>query len=120
VRSGDANGALVVHDRAEDFRALHDPDALHPRGIHLGVLPFDGGSDHDEVVARDVRRVVTDGDGDPAAGQQIGRGGPLQIAPRDLDAGAGEDLRQSTHPDPADADEMDGANLIKNHPDEFS
>ena len=59
-------GALRVDDRAEHLGALHDPDAAAARRVDLGVLALDGGGDHDQVVAVDVRGVVSDGDGDAA------------------------------------------------------
>ena len=54
-----------------------------------------------------------------ARAEKLGRGARPQIAARHGDAGACEDLGEATHSDSADADEMNGFNVVQIHPDRY-
>ena len=63
---------------------------------------------------------MADGDVDAATCQELGGGAALQIASRHRNPGFRQDLGDATHSDPADADEMNGPNVIKIHSDLIS
>ena len=117
VRAGDADGALAVDELAEHLRPADHTNPPLVRRIDLGVLPFDGGGDDDGVDAVQVGRVVADGDTDAAAHEEIGGRGGAEIASGYRYSRVLEDFGDATHPDSADADEMDVFYVTKMHSD---
>ena len=115
VRAGHADAALLVDDLAEELLALHDPDAAGAGGVDLLVLRPDRAGDDDEVDAVEVGGGVAEGDRDAALAEEVGGGGALQVAAGDGHALAAQDLSNATHPDAADADEMNVLNVFKIH-----
>ena len=120
MRPGDADPALAAHDLAEHFGPPRDRDSAAARLIDLVMRSLDRRRDDDEVDALEVLAVVPDDDGNAPALQQVSGRRRLQIAPRHRDPRLRENLGDATHSDPADADEMNGPNLIKIHSDLIS
>ena len=84
------------------------------------VDAFHGRGDDDQIDAFEMRRVVSDGDVDAARGKEFGGCALFQIASRHRDPRFRQDPGDATHSDPANADEMNGPNLIKIHSDLIS
>ena len=122
VRAGDADGALLVDDRAEHLGALHDRGCRCARAASSSaLLAFDRGGDDDEIDARRGAR-------DRGRWRRRRRGWRrssvaaerFEVASGDGDSRLRQDLGDATHSDSADADEMNGPNLIKIHPELIS
>ena len=80
MRSGYTDGTLAVHELAEHLRPPDDPHPALPRLIHLGIVPLDGGGDDDGIHAVHVGGVMTDGDSDATAQEELGRCGMAEVA----------------------------------------
>ncbi len=109
--AGDGDAARLVDEGSEHLLALEHREAARQRGVDFGVLSLHRRGDDDQVGAVEMGGVVTDGDVDPARGQQVGGRGGLEVAAGDANAPRSEDLRNATHSDSADADEMNVLNV---------
>ncbi len=112
MSAGHADGALAVGNLTEHLRASDHGNALACGSIDFGVCPFDGGSHHERVGTFDVSGVVADGHGDSATLEELGGRGLFEVAAGDRETLAGQDPGNATHPDSADADEMNVLNVL--------
>ena len=118
VRAADHDDALAAHEKfLEQLRQRAVTQLVLEHGFHLGIAPRNGIADHDEVgLVREVLLRVRRHHFNLPLGQKGGHG-RIHVGVR---AGDGEALLLhggggGSHGSAADADEMNGANLIGKH-----
>ncbi len=100
-------GALLVGEHDEAFGAAHAEDVLFAGGDALGIFRRDGGGEHHQSGAFDVRRGVAF-EIAHAGGNIIGRGGGgHEIGAGELMSLREQETREAAHAAAADANEMD-------------
>ena len=116
VGAADGDGFAGTDEFGEDLAAVADAAGAGgfagEGGGELGVVAADGGREDDLVGVRDVRGVVSDGDGDAQGGEPAGTRRGVEVASRDLVTLRLQQHGESRHADPADTGEM---NLFSVH-----
>ena len=111
VGAGDRDAGLEAHQFGEHFGAAHHRNPALQREIDLGIAALDRGRGHDDRGVAEILRAMTDRDVDPFVAQAL-----HDIAVGDV--GALHDIAEvlhhlgdTGHADPADADEMNRADV---------
>ena len=116
VGAADGDGFAGADEFGEDLAAVADAAGAGgfagEGGGKLGVVAADGGREDDLVGVRDVRGVVSDGDGDAQGGEPASTRRGVEVASRDLVTLRLQQHGESRHADPADTGEM---NLFSFH-----
>ncbi len=115
VGAGDGDGHLIIgHDLPQEFGAgQHGDSIFHGTGV-LRVIRVDSGCvDHQADAAAYVGGALSDLDAGPFFGEPFGQGALFCIGAGDCETVLQQDLGQSAHADPPDADEMHVYGMVK-------
>ena len=113
VRAGDRHALLEPHQLGQHFRPADDGDAPRPRLDDFGIVPLHRGGDDDDRGGVDVRFGMADEDGRALLAQALDVGVVAEVGALNLMAEVEQHLGDARHADAADADEMDGADLVR-------
>ena len=113
VRAGDRDALLEPHELGEHFGAANDRNAPRARRDELGIVALHGGGNDDHRGRAEIRRVVADEHRRALLAQALDIGVVAQVRALNLAAKIDEHFRDARHADAADADEVDGADLVR-------
>ena len=113
VRAGDGDAALEAHELGEHFGAAHDRNASLARCCELRIVALDRGRDDDDRRAAEVGRVVADENRRAVLAQALHVGVVARVRTLHVVAEVDENLGDARHADAADADEVDGADFVR-------
>ena len=113
VRAGDRDALLEPHQLGEHFGAANDRNAPRARRDELRIVALDGGGNDDHRGRAEIRRVVADEHRRALLAQALDVGVVAQVRALHLVAEIDEHLGDARHADAADADEVDGADLVR-------
>ena len=106
VRAAHRNAPPPVHDAREHLAAMQNRRAGTLRGDVFGIAPIDRRTDDDGVRARDVARIVTDGDARAFGLQLLDERRALHVGTGHGLAASDQNSRDCAHADAADPDEV--------------
>ncbi|PKP96120.1 MAG: hypothetical protein CVT76_07610 [Alphaproteobacteria bacterium HGW-Alphaproteobacteria-15] len=111
MRARHRDGGFEPHQFSQHFRAAHHRDAVFQRGGDFGIGAAHCGGGDDDRRALHILTRVADMHGNTARAQAFNARPFGDVAALHGIAKVAHNLGNAGHPDPADADEVDGADI---------
>ena len=113
MRAGHRHALLEPHEFRKHFGPTNHGDAPRPRLDDLGIVPLHRGGNNDDGGCVEIGLVMADMDGRALLAQALDVGVVAEVRALNLMAEVEKHLGDARHADAADADEMDGADLVR-------
>ena len=113
MRAGHGHALFQPHQLGQHLGPANDGNAPRPRLDHFGIIALHGGRNDDHRRAAEIGLVMADEDGRALLAQALDVGVVAQVRALNLMAKVEKHLGDARHANAADADEVDGADLVR-------
>ena len=113
MRAGDGDALLEAHQLGQHFGAAHDRQTFFARHDKFGIVALDRGRDDDDRGVAEIFRVMSDADRRALFDETLDVGVFGGVRSLHLVAEIEQHFGDSRHADAADADEVNGAQLVR-------
>ena len=111
MRTADCNGPLKPHQLTKHFCTAHNRKGELPGCLHFGIIVSDGCRDDQHIGFFDIQWIVTLKNFDAFFAQSLDVWSRTVVAALNLISQVVQDFCDSAHPDTANANKMERANI---------